>query len=288
MSVFLVAGGDLRYTKLSESLAQKHTVFAAGFDKNAYNAEKSRLLNSLSALPERLDYIILPIPASIDGVHVNAPFSSKQLTVSELIPFIKPGGTVFAARLSPSLQEKFSDAGLTVIDYSQREDFAVMNAVATSEGAIQIAMENTLTTLSDRNILILGMGRIAKVLIRHLLGFTKNITAAARKSADIAWAEIYCGNGIHIDELLHSDKIKEYDLIFNTIPALILDEKALSAVNRDALIIDLASRPGGVDFEAAKRLGIQTEWALSLPGKVAPITGGDVIAKTILNIISES
>ena len=33
---------------------------------------------------------------------------------------------------------------------------------------------------------------------------------------------------------------------------LILDDEILAKVKKDALIIDLASKPGGIDFDAAK------------------------------------
>lgn len=83
------------------------------------------------------------------------------------------------------------------------------------------------------------------------------------------------------------DKISEYDLIFNTVPAILLDEPCLKNVKADTLIIDLASKPGGVDFDTAGRLGLKVVWALSLPGKVAPVTSGEIIADTILNILKE-
>ena len=66
-----------------------------------------------------------------------------------------------------------------------------------------------------------------------------------------------------------------------------MDEARLWKLQSDALIIDLASKPGGVDFDTASRLGRKTVWALSLPGKVAPITAGDMIACTIRNILKE-
>lgn len=55
----------------------------------------------------------------------------------------------------------------------------------------------------------------------------------------------------------------------------------------DALVIDLASKPGGVDLNAAKEYGVKTVWALSLPGRVAPISAGDIIKQTVLNICAE-
>ena len=73
----------------------------------------------------------------------------------------------------------------------------------------------------------------------------------------------------------------------NTIPAKILDRELLNYVNSDSLIIDLASKPGGIDFGAAKELGKNVIWALSLPGKTAPITAGNIIYETICEIITE-
>ena len=55
----------------------------------------------------------------------------------------------------------------------------------------------------------------------------------------------------------------------------------------DALVIDLASKPGGVDLNAAKEYGVKTVWALSLPGRVAPISAGDIVKQTVLNICAE-
>jgi dipicolinate synthase subunit A len=290
MYTFLIAGGDLRYITLAEKLAEnrENAVFAVGFDAGAYTAaDKSRLITSLHTHTERADCLILPIPASIDGENVSAPFYSMKLPLADLLPFVKTGGKVFGARFSPDLTALFEGAGLSVIDYSLREDFAVMNAVATSEGAIQVAMEKLDCTLSSRNILVLGMGRIAKTLLKMLRAFSPSVTAAARKTSDIAWAEILGGKGVHLTDLFeNTPALSEFDVIFNTIPNMILNREKLQKLNKKALIIDLASRPGGVDFEAAKELGIKTEWALSIPGKVAPVTSGCVIAQTITNILA--
>ena len=81
--------------------------------------------------------------------------------------------------------------------------------------------------------------------------------------------------------------LKDFDLIFNTVPHQILGEKLLSKLNPKALVIDLASRPGGVDLFSAKALGIQVVWALSLPGKVAPHTAAETMKNTVLNILEE-
>ncbi|MBE5041241.1 hypothetical protein [Ructibacterium gallinarum] len=92
-------------------------------------------------------------------------------------------------------------------------------------------------------------------------------------------------HGISISSL--PSYMERFNIIFNTIPAMILDFKLLSKVQENSLIIDLASRPGGVDFETARNLGRKVIWALSLPGKVAPDTAGDIMKETIVNILEE-
>jgi dipicolinate synthase subunit A len=284
---FLVVGGDLRYIELAAFLAKDKdkSIYAMGFDKNVFTANGVKLINAVSSDEYRADFLILPIPAAKDENHVNANFFTGEIPMKLLPKLLHENGTVFAGRMTPLHKKLFEDRGITVIDYSNREDFAVMNAVATAEGAVQIAMDETDCTLSSQKILVLGMGRIAKVLLKQLSGFTNDITAAARKPQDIVWAKIYGGKGLPLSEIYQN--LSEYDLIFNTIPAMVLDEERLMKVGKNAVIIDLASKPGGVDFDAAARLGIKTNHALSLPGKVAPKTSGQVIAKTIANILIE-
>ena len=80
----------------------------------------------------------------------------------------------------------------------------------------------------------------------------------------------------------------QYDIIFNTVPAMILDSHALAHIALDSVVIDLASMPGGVDFDSAKRMGIDAVHALSLPGKVAPKSSGEIIKNTIFNMLEEA
>ena len=282
---FLIAGGDLRFTTLADCLAQQHTVYAAGFDKTAMTSEKVCLENRIADMNVRVDYIVLPLPVSADGVTVNTPYSGSSLSIESLVPLIKENGVVFGGMIAPDIRRIFEDKGIAVEDYAKREEFAVLNAVATAEGAIQVAMEELATTLSGQKILILGAGRIAKVLIDMLRGFHADVTIAARKCSDLAWARVYGCEAVHIEDM--DNALAAADVILNTVPAVILGAEKLKLISRNSLVIDLASKPGGVDFDTAGSLGIKTIWLLSLPGKVAPVTSGKVIAETIRNILSE-
>ncbi len=281
----LIAGGDLRFATLADKLADDFIVYAVGFDKNITLSEKVHLTDRLADMNVRADYIILPLPVSADGITVSTPYSGKNISIESLIPILKENGIVFGGMISDDIKKIFEEKGITVADYAKREEFAVLNAVATAEGAIQFAMEELATTLSGRKILILGAGRIAKVLIDMLSSFHTEITVAARKYSDLAWAQVYGCNAVHINSA--DEAVKNCDIIFNTVPAVILDEKKLRIISQNSLVIDLASKPGGVDFDTASRLGVKAIWLLSLPGKVAPVTSGEIIAETFKNILSE-
>jgi len=122
-------------------------------------------------------------------------------------------------------------------------------------------------------------------LAKMLYGIGANVYVEARKYSDLAWIDSYGYKPIFIEGL--SDNLKTMNIVFNTIPSMILDRKLLSFINKECLVIDLASKPGGIDLEAAGEMGIKTIWALSLPGKVAPLTAAQYINTTVKNIISE-
>ncbi len=283
-SVFLVAGGDLRQLYLAKKIAKNSRVYSIGLDKDL-DSEDIIVVNELEEIKEPVDYVVLPLPVTNDGVHINMPFFDEKISLYSLIPLLSHNAVIFGGKIEKDATAIFTYKGFEVIDYLEREELTVLNAVPTSEGAIQIAMEELSTTVYGLKVLMTGFGRITKVMVKALIGLGAEVSVTARKYSDLAWAQIYGCNAVHISEL--NDTLNEYDLIFNTVTAVILDEKRLSKLKESCLLIDLASKPCGVDFETARKLGVKAIWALSLPGKVAPVTSGEIIADTISNILSE-
>ena len=146
-------------------------------------------------------------------------------------------------------------------------------------------MTNTPYTLRGSKCLIIGYGKIGKVLSAALKELGADVTASARKYSDLAWIKTNGLNGVQTAAI--GEIADRFDIIFNTVPSLVLNFKVLSKTKPDVLIIDLASRPGGVDFDTADDLNRKVIWALSLPGKVAPRTAGEIIKDTLLNILEE-
>lgn len=284
MTTVSVIGGDLRQTTVAKLMQED------GYITKIYGFEKALDkcgLDSLLSLDESInsDIIILPVPISYDGVTLNAPFSEEEIQISDVLNNIGENTFVLAGKIPDSIKKEINDKGGKFADYLEREEMTIKNAIATSEGAIQIAMEEMPITLWGSKCLIIGYGRIGKALSKMLAGIGAKLSISARKCSDIAWIEERGYNAIHTNYL--DDYIGYYDIIFNTVPSLILDKEKLLKIKKDALIIDLASKPGGVDFLYAKDIGRHVIWALSLPGKVAPVTSGKIIKDTVINIINE-
>lgn len=286
--IVAIVGGDLRHAHLANTLIEKNNdyiVYGMFLEKDVKLSSRIYKSNDVRQVLPLCDIVIFPLPLLGAKGFVNTPQSAEELTMDECLEHIRSNTVVLAGMVPDEVYCLAKTRDIEVIDYFQREEFAVMNAVPTAEGAVEIALREMPVTLFGSKCLLLGFGRISKVLARLLTAFGAQVLVAARKHSDIAWAKINGCEAIHMSEL--SDHLRDIDCLFNTVPAVILGEEKLSRLGRGCLVIDLASKPGGVDFETAKNLGLKTIWALSLPGKVAPYSAGKIILSTIMNILGE-
>lgn len=282
---FIVIGGDLRQVYLASKLSEFFDTKLLGFTKNLTDNTDIEILDVNSQNVSPADFAVLPIPATTDGVTISCPFVSKNIMLDTLPTLVKNGGIIFGGKLDENFKNFCKQNGFLAVDYLNREELSVANAVPTAEGALQTAMEELPTTIFGAKVLIIGFGRIGKVLTKNFCDLGAQVTVSTGSYEKIEWIKILGAKPKQTSKL--GDDLGQYDLIINTAPSVVLDSGRLSKVSDNALIIDLASKPGGVDFECAKMLGKKTIWALSLPGKVAPKTSGEIIAKTILNILEE-
>ena len=175
----------------------------------------------------------------------------------------------------------FATHGDNVINYAKSAYFKARNALPTAEGAIQIMMENTDFTVSGCKCAVLGYGCCGKAIVDRLILLNADVTAVARNETDRAIAENRGAKSLGFDSLEGLDA----SVIFNTVPSRILTQDILRTLSPKTLIIDIASLPGGVDFESAGALGLKTIHALGIPGKYAPKTAGEVLKDTVLSLL---
>ena len=285
---FSIIGGDLRIIKLAKMLADEgHTIYTYGLEKAEELKDPPNIIfaDKISkAIPKDVEVVIGPIPFSSNGNNINAPFSDKEISIRELIHYLN-AKILIAGSISPEVYEIATDDYIEIVDIMKREELAVLNTISTAEGTIEIAIANTNKIIHGSEILILGFGRIGKVLARKLAGLSAKVTCAARKDEDLAWIRAYGHNETNINAL--GKNLSKYDIIINTVPHLILNKEKLEYVKKDVLLIDLASNPGGIDKRETKDLNLKLIWALALPGKVAPVTTAEFIKDTIYNILKE-
>ncbi len=279
-----VIGGDLRQITLAKMMATDgYDVTLYGFKDSINDNNVTETDNIDIALDNEI--IILPVPVSFDGLYINTPYCDNKLTIKRFVKHINPSSLVFGGRISKEFSEELSRKGIKHKDYMSRDELAIKNAIPTAEGAIAIAMNETSITIHNSKCLVLGYGKVGKILAKSLSALGAKTYVTARKYADLALIEGHGYIPMSLNEA--KNKLDRFDIIFNTVPALILDSNELNNISPDSVIIDLASKPGGVDFEKAKELGLKVIWALSLPGQVAPVTAGIIIKDTICNMISE-
>ena len=280
----LVIGGDLRYAYTARSLSRHFDTYALGFTRQLLPFPEVAVLTSPEEGLPLCDAIVLPMPVSDDGILVNTPFGGPGFPLQSCIPLLREGATVFGGRFGKA-QAVFDKAGVRTVDYLREESLSTANAVPTAEGAIRILLEEMPRTLCGSRILVLGYGRIGSRLAASLHALGARVTVAARGLTDRIRAEAVGCETISTQEL--AAKAGGFEVICNTVPAVLLTREVLAAMAPDTLVLDLASKPGGVDWDAAKALSCHVVWALSLPGRTAPVTAGEIIARTILPLLGE-
>ena len=194
------------------------------------------------------DYILLPLP-----------LDESRTPLAELLRAAKPGALALGGKLSAQARQIAAEAGVELVDYFAREELILCNAIPTAEGCIGILMAERTRTLWNSAILLAGFGPVGQALGVRLAALGAQVTVAA----------------------------PAFDTVVNTIPAPVLTEAVLAALRPGSLIVDLASKPGGTDFAAARRLGHRAIHALSLPAACAPETAGEALARTVCEILAE-
>ena len=261
MKKVCIVGGDSRL-KSVKHLLEKQNFFVNTL--GLYPDDKGDI--SLS------DVVILPVPTTRDGETVFTPLTNRIIPLSEIYDHTDN-------QLILCCNYNFQNRHC--IDYNTLDSYALLNAVPTAEGAIKIAIESTDFTIWKSNILVIGYGRVGKILADRLKNLGANVTVSARKPKDFASLDALGFNYINTEAI--PTLYMGYDIIFNTVDAIVLHDYTLKNLPC-SLLVDLSSK-GGFNLDYAKALGLNAMKAPALPGKVAPKTAGKILAQTVSELI---
>jgi len=196
---------------------------------------------------------------------------------------LEPGAVFLIGITNEPLRCLCREAGVELVEYREEDDFALLNAIPSAEGAIAMAMERTPFTLFGSRCFILGFGRTGEILALMLRGLGARTTVAARKPSALARAQAHGHQAVPFADLERT--LPGAQVVFNTVPAPVLFGRNLEALPAEAVVIDLASAPGGVDFVRAGERGLQAVLAPGLPGKVAPQSAGRYVAGLVVRTL---
>lgn len=263
MKKITVIGGDIRLKTVKNSLEN------AGFLVDTLGLFEGDMGDITTS-----DVLVLPVPTTKDNVNVFTPLTNQKVPLE----FVEKNSTDSQLILCCNyLFEK-----RRCIDYNGLDSYALLNAVPTAEGAIKLAIENTPFTLWGAKTLVIGYGRVGKILANRLKALGCVVTVSARKPADFGLLSALGIDAIHTNKV--NERLNDFDIVFNTVDVKVIEDKTLKNANC-SLLIDLSSR-GGFNLDIAKNYGITAIKAPGLPGKIAPKTAGEILAKTVIDLIN--
>jgi len=211
-------------------------------------------------------------------IYILAPGTVINMDFAESIV---NGSTVFCLNIDSIVHKYLLLKDIKVIKFFDDEILAMQNAYLTAEGALSYIILNTSLAVKESTVLVLGFGRLGKTITKLLKDIGASVYVGTNPVEEIALAKVVADYTCNLNN--SKKHLPYFDVIINTVPALVLDENDLSDVKKDCFILDLASKPGGIDFDKAKELGINTMHALGVPGKTSPKSAAQHIRESIYN-----
>jgi dipicolinate synthase subunit A len=283
MKIAVLGGDDRELILVAELVKSGATVVVVGFPRGKIS-HGAFVVNSVEEACKDTEVLILPLPGTNEKGVIRAVYAEQELKLTEkAIASVSQNALIIIGSARNYLKEWATKYDLNLMEIVEMDEIAILNSIPTAEGALQIAMEETSSTIHGSNTCVIGFGRVGITMARTLKALGSDVTVVAREPGQLARAyEMGCIRAGYED--LH-DIMNKTNIVFNTVPSMVLDSDILKYANPDVLIIDLATQPGGTDFTAANTFGLKAILAPGLPGKVAPVFAGKILANVIPRLI---
>lgn len=281
-----VIGGDARYLELIRQLKTlpDTTVYLVGFDnlEQGFTGLKQVTFTELDT--ESMDAVILPVTGTNDEGYVETVFSDQNVQLTETwFKRLKKSAIVFTGIANDYLSSVTDKTKISLMPLFNRDDVAIYNSIPTAEGTIMMAIEHTDYTIHSSRVIVVGFGRVGNTVANKFSALGAKVSVSAKSIMDLARITEMGLTAIPIQDLHHYTN--ECDLLINTVPAQVINKDSIQQLPSHSFIIDLASKPGGTDFNYADQRGIKAILARSLPGIVAPKTSGKIMADVIKQLL---
>jgi dipicolinate synthase subunit A len=266
-------GGDKREQEIARRAAATGAqVRAYGFPWPEAGIPGVNHLSEPAAVLKDARFALFPIPGLSANGALFAPAASTPIIPDRaMLAGMAPRAHIILGWADKNLKAHCEALAITLHEYEWDRSLMLQRTPAIIEGLLKIVIENTAITIHNAQACVVGQGTIGAVLARYLVALGAHTHVAAR-NAEQRSAAYVAGATPHVLEEL-PELAPRLDLLFSTVPSRVVGEDVLSRLPKSALIVDLAAPPGGVDFDAAKKLGLNAIWGRGL-GSRAPVTVG--------------
>ncbi|WP_059105216.1 dipicolinic acid synthetase subunit A [Shouchella shacheensis] len=283
----VMIGGDARQLEIIRKLSTLDAkISLVGFtqlDDGFIGASKQDLDE---VMWESVDAILLPIGGMSTEGTINSVFSNKTLALEANHLKATPDHcTIYTGIANDRLKRMAEQANCDTVLLMERDDVAIYNSIPTAEGAVMLAIQHTDITIHQAKIAVLGLGRVGMTVARTFQALGAKVKVGARDSHLLARITEMGLTPFHTDDT--KKELTDVDLCINTIPAKVLTSSVLAEMQQHAFILDLASKPGGVDFAYSEKRGLKAMLVPGLPGMVAPKTAGKILANVLADLLLE-
>jgi len=281
----LLLGGDARQLEIINKLCENNaTVSICGFEQKKELHENAIPVELNRRAFAKLDALLLPAVGCDDDGYVHTVFSSETIQLTdELLSALPKTCVVYAGMAKPYLKELCTRHQLQLVELFERDDIAIFNSIPTVEGALMMAIQHTDITIHRSQTMVLGFGRTGISMARGLQALGSNVWVGVNRTQHYARAYEMGFQPFYTKDL--EQYVANIDLLFNTIPTMIITAQIIDRLQKSAVIFDLATKPGGTDFSYAELKGIKALLAPGLPGIVAPKTAGLILAECLSQLL---
>lgn len=279
----LFLGGDRRQLEIIKDLQErKHVVDVIGYKNiNLDVSVNKKEIGNINI--GDYDVIIFPVNGVREDYSITTTFDdNKTILHSKLLMGCKDKVKIYSGIMTKELEIMLQQAGKTAHILMNDDDIKKKNSVPTVEGIISDIVQNTDFTINNAKIFVIGYGNIGKLLVEYLMKMGANVTVGIIEDRDYEYLAKHYINCLYTTNYIRMTRtMANSDVVINTVPSLVIDDEYLKAANKDIYIIDISSKPHGIDFEAANKYHIRTKLYQGIPAVVAPKTAGRILSRKI-------
>lgn len=281
---FSIIGGDDRLSYMAKNLSDMNFSVITYKTTPKINYQKIKQATSIKDAVITSKNIICPIPLTRDGKSITNKLKNCNLPMLELQNNLNSNQNFFAGCIPKEFVKFTNEKNIFIYDYMKNNSFSIYNSIATAEAAIAEAILNNQINMHSSNCLVLGFGKCGKLIAHKLKNLCKTVTICARNENDRTFANAYGYEFFNLNKL--KTNINNFEYIFNTIPAMILNKEVVDNISKNSFILDIT--PVGTDITACKEKSINAKISLAIPGKFKSKSSAEVLTNITLKALKKT